>query len=355
MFKGRKYYDIGELLSRNGIINFVVGPRGNGKTYGAKKWAIKDFLKNGKQFIYLRRYSNELKNVSSFFNDIREEFPDVDMRVNGHTAQISNSIDKDGKQEWRTAGYFIALSVSQQVKSVPFPDVNKILFDEFILDSGFVRYLNDDVRAFLDFMVTVDRFREVPVRAVLMANSTSINNPYFAYFDIRVPTDGEFFRTANGKVVAQFPASKDYVKSAKTSGLGALIGGSRYNDYALGNVFFDNTNLLLGKKGPNSVCYFAVDTGPGVSENSSGSSQVRTALCAWNEPPPAQSIWTVEAGTPPVGVPVFTTDVQQVDSDRPLARASDYPLSLLVRAYRQGTIRFDSQRSRNEFIKVVNL
>lgn len=342
----RKYYNIGELLSRNGIINFVIGPRGNGKTYGAKKWAIKDFLNNGKQFIYLRRYSNELKNAQNFFDDIGKEFPDVQFRVNGHTAECSTSTDSDGKAEWRTMGTFIALSVSQQVKSVPFPDVNKILFDEFILDNGFVRYLADEVRVFLDFMVTVDRFRDNPVRAVLMANSTSINNPYFAYFGIHVPTDGEFFRTNNGTVVAQFPKSRNYVKSAQSSPLGVLIDGSRYNDYALGNVFFDNTNLLLGKKGANSVCYFALSTGPENPEN---------FLCAWNEPPPSQSVWTIEMGRPPEGVPVFTTSIDMVSENRPLVRGTDYPLAMLVRAYRQGTIRFDNQRSRNDFIRAVNV
>ena len=340
--RGRRYYDIGTLLSRNGSLNFVVGPRGNGKTYGAKKWAINDFLKTGAQFIYLRRYAHELSRVSSFFDDVCQEFPEAEFRVVGHEAQLATSITADGKPEWRTCGFFIALSVAQQLKSVPFPDVTKIIYDEFILDSGFVRYIPDEVTKLLDFIVTVDRFREVGVRCVCLANSTSINNPYFAYFDIHVPDEGEFYRTMNGRVVAQFPSSTYFVESARQSDWGRLIDGSKYADYSLGNTFFDNTQLLLGKKGPDAICYFGIDNG-------------QFALSCWNEPPPGTAIWTVEDGRPPVGVPCYTTDIMMVDRKRPLARGNEYPLQLLTRAYRQGSIRFDSQKSRNNFIRSVNM
>ena len=41
------YYDINKTLSYNTLFNFVVGPRGAGKTYAAKKRAISNFLKRG--------------------------------------------------------------------------------------------------------------------------------------------------------------------------------------------------------------------------------------------------------------------------------------------------------------------
>lgn len=72
------WYNPHELLSHNCLFNFVVGNRGAGKTYGvAKKWAIKTFLKTGKQFIYLRRYKTELDDIPNFFADIiaNNEFP----------------------------------------------------------------------------------------------------------------------------------------------------------------------------------------------------------------------------------------------------------------------------------------
>ena len=34
------YYSFDDILSRNGVFNFIIGGRGIGKTYGAKKIAI---------------------------------------------------------------------------------------------------------------------------------------------------------------------------------------------------------------------------------------------------------------------------------------------------------------------------
>ena len=54
------YYDYGPVLSRNALFSFVVGGRGLGKTYGFKHWAIRDWIRSGSEFVYLRRYKSEL-------------------------------------------------------------------------------------------------------------------------------------------------------------------------------------------------------------------------------------------------------------------------------------------------------
>ena len=65
------FYDIFKTLTYNCLFNFIVGSRGTGKTYGAKKLAIKRFLEKGHQFVYLRRFKEELdETAESYFNDI---------------------------------------------------------------------------------------------------------------------------------------------------------------------------------------------------------------------------------------------------------------------------------------------
>ena len=59
MSKKLSYYDYGPVLSRNAVFNMIMGARGLGKTYGAKKLVIKEFINHGNQFIYLRRYKEE--------------------------------------------------------------------------------------------------------------------------------------------------------------------------------------------------------------------------------------------------------------------------------------------------------
>ena len=62
-----KYYDISDLLSYNKILNFVIGQRGGGKTFCAKKWCINDFIKSGgkNQFVWVRRYKTEMKKLKT--------------------------------------------------------------------------------------------------------------------------------------------------------------------------------------------------------------------------------------------------------------------------------------------------
>ena len=49
-----KWYSPNRLLSHNAFINFVMSPRGNGKSYSAKKLIIKNYLKDGSQAVYVR-------------------------------------------------------------------------------------------------------------------------------------------------------------------------------------------------------------------------------------------------------------------------------------------------------------
>lgn len=67
------YYELGNLLGRNKIMNIVIGQRGCGKTFQAKKWVIKKFIETGKEFIWVRRYKTEMKSLQSFFDDIVSE------------------------------------------------------------------------------------------------------------------------------------------------------------------------------------------------------------------------------------------------------------------------------------------
>ena len=98
------YYELGNLLGRNKIMNILIGQRGCGKTFQAKKWAVKKFIETGKEFIWIRRYKTELKELDSFFNDIVSEgyFSSHSLEVKGKKAYIDGQV----------AGHFIALSVS---------------------------------------------------------------------------------------------------------------------------------------------------------------------------------------------------------------------------------------------------
>ena len=138
------FYSYDRIRSYNAIWNFIISNRGGGKTYGFKMMAIKNFLKNGKQFIYVRRYKTELTDKTLFFDDVKHNFPDLEFKIHGSTMYINDKV----------CGYFISLSTSQQKKSVSYPNVDLIGFDEFIIDKSHMRYLANEVEVALDLYET---------------------------------------------------------------------------------------------------------------------------------------------------------------------------------------------------------
>jgi hypothetical protein len=44
------FWNARRTLTHNTLINVIVGNRGGGKSYGAKQWAIDNFIKKGEQF-----------------------------------------------------------------------------------------------------------------------------------------------------------------------------------------------------------------------------------------------------------------------------------------------------------------
>ena len=150
------YYTLQRVLSFNALINFIIGERGCGKSYSAKKHVINRFIKKGEEFVYLRRYKTELKSsVPKFFDDIisNNEFPEAKFKVKNNIFYINDKI----------AGYALPLSTANILKSTSFSKVKTIVFDEFIIDKGCYHYLQNEVEQFLDIIETVGRLREIKV------------------------------------------------------------------------------------------------------------------------------------------------------------------------------------------------
>ena len=114
------YYDIGRLLSYGELYKIAVGQRGNGKTFQAKLQGVKKFLKTGYQFMYVRRYKTEHKNIKKFFDDVIIEnnkriakgktpfFPkDTKFEVVGSWKDGSGVFKINDK----VAGYWVTLSI----------------------------------------------------------------------------------------------------------------------------------------------------------------------------------------------------------------------------------------------------
>lgn len=236
------YWDINRPLSYNALFNFIVGNRGGGKTYGAKKYVISNFIKKSEQFIYLRRYKQELKRIKTFFADVSQEFENIEFDVKGKEFYINKKL----------CGYAMPLSTSKIEKSVSFPLVTTIIFDEFILDKGTYHYLNDEVTNFLEFYETVARSRNV--RVFFLSNALTITNPYFLYFDIKLPY-GNTIACKNDKLI-ELVQNEEFIETKKQTRFAKLIEGTDYAAYAIENKFLRDNKTFIEKKSGNCSYIF---------------------------------------------------------------------------------------------------
>lgn len=352
----KSFYSFAKLFSFGGTYNHAVGGRGIGKTYGAKKKVTKDAIKtsfvNGyytpgvcDQFIYLRRYKEELSLAkSTFFADYQHEFPDWDFRVQGWEAQTAHSSTRDEKKRaWDTIGFFISLSTAQSYKSVSFPRVKTIIFDEYILEKSATPYLPNEYVIFDNFFSTVDRYKD-KTRVLFLANSVSIANPYFIALELDPDTadengfvklnkndDGTYFD------VIHFIDDDDFKNEVYETKFGRRIQGSQYADYAVANKFRDNHKMMIGDKTSRAKYMFTLETS-------------NFKFSVWFDM--VTGIYYMDSKFPKGEEKIITTDPSKMDDGKLLMTFSDKPLSMLRTAYRQGRVVFKKPALRNAFLEV---
>lgn len=255
------YWNSHNLLSRGGIFNFAIGGRGCGKTYNAKKTRIQHFIKTGMQFIYLRRYKTELKEISSFFDDVCVEFKNYEFKIIGHNGYIrKRALSEDNKKnkiKWELMCYFLPLSTNGTKKSVAYPKVDYIVYDEFIISEGCYRYLHDEVHQFLEFFNTVDRYQD-RTKVLFIANAVSLFNPYFTEFRLFPRKENTFISAKNGLIQLEVINSEKFKNHVDKTKFGQLIADTPYYSYAVSNIFEDDNNSFIMKKTTNARFHYGI-------------------------------------------------------------------------------------------------
>lgn len=249
-----KFLDFSKILSYNATLNFIIGERGVGKTYGMKRFATRDFLKNGNQFIYIRRYKSELESsMVGFFdaliknNEIKGEH---EFKIKKHKGSYEFYIDK------QICGFGIALSTAVIQKSREFPYVKNIIFDEFLIPAGNYHYIKNEVEAFLDLVETISRNRDT--RVFLIGNAVARINPYFTYFNIDEPYHSEFKTYREGLILVAVLKNLEYREEKKETKFGRLTAGTSYASYAIDNNWLNEDKNFIKKKPDSARFYFTI-------------------------------------------------------------------------------------------------
>lgn len=339
--KEYNWYNWDKIYSYNAVYNFIVGERGVGKTFGWKKKAIRNALQKGEHFMYVRRYKEELKfSAQTFFDDIKNVglFEDWDFRTYGMYAQAAPAATRGQKaRPWKTIGYFIALSTIQGIKSVAFPLVTNIGFDEFILEKSMTRYLPNETYAFNNLYKTVDRDQD-KTKVFFMANAVSIMNPYFLEYDIKPEQadDQGFIIKANNFMVVHFVKNEEFRDEVYKTRFGQFIADTDYGDYAVGNEFSDNHDNLLNVKGASARYTYTLETSQGTF----------SVWIDW-----LAGKYYIQERRPKQEV-LFTMVAEKMADGKTLVTFSDKIVQVLRTAFRNGNAYFDTAKSRNAFIEI---
>ena len=185
-----KYYDIKNVIKQIPDAKYYVvfGERSNGKTYSSLLNGLEQYFKDGSEMAYIRRYVEDLKGKRG---------------ANVFSALVKNgAIQKLSKGKWNSIYYYsqrwymmyvnpenpkdkvveehpfcygFALTDVEHDKSISFPKIRNVIFDEFITRS---MYLPDEFTTLMNVLSTIIRDR-CDVRIFMLGNTINKYNPYF--------------------------------------------------------------------------------------------------------------------------------------------------------------------------------
>ena len=182
----QKYYSLDRINKKDAVYNVIFGERSNGKTYAVLMEGLHKYWSNGGQIAVVRRWKEDItgKRAQGIFNAINEnneiekltggEFTGVHY-YNGKFYLCTYKEKKVIYSDEDIIGYTFALSDTEHNKSISYPRVTTILFDEFLTKH---LYLNDEFVIFMNTVSTIVRQR-TDVKIYMLGNTVNQYCPYF--------------------------------------------------------------------------------------------------------------------------------------------------------------------------------
>lgn len=180
-------------------ILLILGERSNGKSFAVKETVIKDAYYNDIQFAYIRRYADDIKDYL-----INEYFEDVILNKNGHqyikewtngeystitayqkSIYFANYDEEKGRViKGKKIGRMFGLSSAEHYKSLAFPGIKNLIYEEFITDGYYLG--GNEPKKLLNLMSTILRHEKGKLYCI--GNKVSRICPYFGEWGlVKVP------------------------------------------------------------------------------------------------------------------------------------------------------------------------
>lgn len=171
--------------------------RGPGKSYQTKCEAIDRWLETGKQFGLIRRLDNQLTidKVSEYWTDMTEYFtehaksvfPNFESFVivprTGKWTVYGMEEGTSKKEPLGVIGYYFAVNCSERYKSVSYPDIDFVIYEEFMSESH--SYLPNEFDKLMSIISTIKR-RRTDFVIYMLGNTVDMNCPVLHDMGINV-------------------------------------------------------------------------------------------------------------------------------------------------------------------------
>lgn len=249
------YYTLDKVLSYNIPVNVIITSRGYGKSFSVKKYVIDRFLKHKENFVYIRRYDNELKNIfeksetKDFFKDIREFYPEHKLIANNRKFYIDEN----------EFGIAKRMTEYQDLKSGSY-DFKTIVIDEYPIEKGKRFYLPNEGMILMNIFDSIARNRS-DIRIFILGNAVEglEFSPLFNFFDLTLPygnKDIKLFK--ENTILVQYARNEEFQKEREQTLIGKLAKGTPYEDYAIRNKILNKNNNFIERKSSTSRFIFSI-------------------------------------------------------------------------------------------------
>ena len=264
MPKDSKHVWIWDYASDKYCIQFFIGGRGDGKTYGGLDGARLNFIETGNKFIFSRLTIKEQKQITSksasakgnpFKKINKKEGCNIAILGSGDdvvSSIVDFEVDDKGKLKatGRQYGYAMSLVDVCEVRGQDYDDVTDWLIDEFIPEKHkrIPKGLGD---ALLQGFETINRDREdegrPPLRVWLMANANDIYNPIFKELGLvslceKMKREGkkDLYIKDRRMAIHLLEDSEELKEARSKRAITAIAKGTAFADMAFNNDFAYN-------------------------------------------------------------------------------------------------------------------
>lgn len=264
MGKVSKFIWIWDYIDPRYPMQFFVGARGDGKTYGALDGARLNFLEKGDKFMFSRLTIKEQKQITAKSSSAKgNPFKKINKKegcqlaiLGGGDDLISSICEFEVSEKnklvttGREYGYGCSLVDVCDVRGMDFDDVTDWIIDEFIPEKHkrLPRGLGD---ALLNGYETINRDREDEGREALrvwgLANANDIYNPIFKELGLvsvceKAMREGkrDIYLKDRGIAIHLLEDSNELVECRKRRAITKISKGTQYSDMANDNEFAYN-------------------------------------------------------------------------------------------------------------------